>query len=66
MLHPNRRMPFLENKGPSTIMKSILFAVAGICAAAAGWIVWGPKRMEPVQQLAESLEHAWADHHTVA
>lgn len=48
------------------IMKNVTFAIAGICAAAVGWIVWGPKRIAPVQRLAESLEMAWTDHHTVA
>jgi hypothetical protein len=45
-------------------MKSFLWAVGGLCAAAAGWIVLGKKRIEPVQELAKKLEHAWADHHT--
>ena len=45
-------------------MKKVLWAMAGICAAGAGWIVWGPKRVKPVQDLADQLESAWADHHT--
>ncbi len=45
-------------------MKKFLWAVGGVCAAAAGWIVLGKKRIEPVQELAQQLEHAWADHHT--
>lgn len=47
-------------------MKSALFAIAGLCAAAVGWIVWGPKRAAPLEKLAENLEMAWADHHTVS
>jgi len=45
-------------------MKNLIWVVSGVCAAAAGWIVWGPKRVEPLQELAHQLEHAWADHHT--
>ena len=45
-------------------MKGFLLMVGGVCAAAAGWIVWGPKRVEPVLELAHQLENAWADHHT--
>ncbi|MEO6910584.1 MAG: hypothetical protein ABI158_06645 [Edaphobacter sp.] len=36
----------------------------GLCAAATCFLVWGPKRMKPVQELAERLEVAWSDHHT--
>jgi hypothetical protein len=46
-------------------MKNFLWVVGGFCAAAAGFIVWGPKRVKPVQELAERLEMAWGDHHTV-
>ena len=46
-------------------MKNLLLVIGGICAAAAGIIVWGPKRVEPVEELAHKLENAWADHHTV-
>lgn len=46
-------------------MKNLLLVIGGICAAAAGFIVWGPKRVEPVRELAHQLENAWADHHTV-
>ena len=47
-------------------MKKALFLVGGVCAAAAGFLVWGKKRREPVEELAHKLEEAWADHHTVA
>lgn len=45
-------------------VKSTLLLVGGICAAAAGWLVWGPKRVSQVEDLAHQLEGAWADHHT--
>jgi cbb3-type cytochrome oxidase cytochrome c subunit len=45
-------------------MKRILWTVGGICAAAAGILVWGSKRTPDVEQLAHRLEDAWADHHT--
>ncbi len=47
-------------------MKKVLFAVGGLCAAAAGFLVLNGKRVEPVQELAHRLEEAWADHHTTA
>jgi len=46
-------------------MKSFFWLVGGVCAAAAGFLVWGTKRREPVVELAHRLEEAWADHHTV-
>jgi hypothetical protein len=46
-------------------MKSVLWTIAGFCAAAAGLLVWGPKRTQPVELLAHRLEEAWADHHTI-
>lgn len=46
-------------------MKSFLWLVGGVCAAAAGFLVWGAKRREPVEHLAHSLEEAWAGHNTV-
>ncbi|MDQ2834563.1 MAG: hypothetical protein M3Y50_12635 [Acidobacteriota bacterium] len=47
-------------------MKNILWLVGGFCAAATCFLVWGPKRTEPVELLAHRLEEAWADHHTIA
>ena len=47
-------------------MKNFLWMVTGLCAAAVGIVLWGPKRTQPVQELAHRLEEAWADHHTVA
>jgi hypothetical protein len=46
-------------------MKSVLWWVGGFCAAAAGFLVLGAKRTPTVDDLAVSLEEAWADHHTV-
>ncbi len=46
-------------------MKKFLWMAGGLCVASACFIVWGPKRMKPVQELAERLEVAWSDHHTV-
>lgn len=46
-------------------MKNFLWLVAGVCAATAGFLVWGPKRSQPVQELAHRLEEAWANNHTV-
>ncbi len=45
-------------------MKKVLWLVGGIAAAAAGFLVLGRKRVEPVEELAHRLENAWADHHT--
>ncbi|HMG03745.1 MAG TPA: hypothetical protein VK596_11460 [Edaphobacter sp.] len=47
-------------------MKNLLWMGFGLCAAAAGVVMWGPKRAVPVQDLAHRLELAWSDHHTVA
>ncbi len=46
-------------------MKSFLWTLSGFCAAAVCFLVWAPRRGEPVQELAHKLEEAWADHHTV-
>lgn len=46
-------------------MKNFAFTVAGLCAAAAGFLIWSRKQQSrPVEALAHSLEEAWADHHT--
>jgi len=44
-------------------MKRLIWAIGGMCAAAAGLLVWGPKRTPKVDNLAPSLEDTWADHH---
>ncbi len=46
-------------------MKRLLFVMGGVCAAAAGFLIIGSKRRQPVDELAHRLEAAWADHHTV-
>ena len=46
-------------------MKSVLWMVGGICAAAAGYMLMGNRRLKEVQGMAHKLEEAWADHHTV-
>jgi hypothetical protein len=51
-------------KGRSKSMKSIIWTVGGICAAAAGIILWETIRNPRVEVLAHRLEDAWADHHT--
>lgn len=46
-------------------MKKYVWTIAGLCAAAAGFLVLGRSRQgEPVEELAHRLEDAWADHHT--
>jgi hypothetical protein len=45
-------------------MKSLVWAVAGFCAAAAGLLVWGSRRTPSVDELALKLEDAWADDNT--
>lgn len=45
-------------------MKGMLYFTVGLCAAAIGIIIWGPRRTVPVQDLANRLQLAWADHHT--
>jgi len=46
-------------------MKNLLWMLTGICTAAAGIILWAPRRTQPVEELAHRLEVAWADNHTV-
>ena len=45
-------------------MKRVLWMIGGICAAAAGIIVYQRNRTPKVEELAHRLEDAWADHHT--
>lgn len=45
-------------------MKKMVWLVGGFAAAAAGFLVWGRRRTQPVEELAHRLEEAWADHHT--
>ena len=50
-----------EDEGTGSL-KKWAWLVGGLCAAAAGFLVWGPKRMKPVQDLAHRLEEAWEEH----
>ena len=45
-------------------MKRLIWALGGMCAAAAGVLVWGAVRTPKVEVLAHQLEDAWADHNT--
>jgi len=45
-------------------MKRFLLSVGGFCAAAAGLLVWRSKRTPNVDELAHTLQDAWADRHT--
>ncbi len=47
-------------------MKKILFVIGGVCAAAAGFLVFGTKRMQPVHVMEYQVEAAWIDHPPVA
>jgi hypothetical protein len=47
-------------------MKQVIWTIGGICAAAAGILVWNRSRPADAEQLAHKLEAAWADHHTTA
>ncbi len=46
-------------------MRNLIWAVGGVCAAAAGFLVW-QRRTQPVTVLAHQLQDAWQDHHTHA
>ena len=46
-------------------MKKVIWTISGLCAAAAGFLVWSrSQQAQPVEDLAHRLEEAWADHHT--
>ena len=45
-------------------MKNCIFAIAGICAAAAGLLVWGAKRTPNLQDIPPSFDEPWADGQT--
>ncbi len=42
-------------------MKKTLWWVGGFCAAAAGFLVLGARRVQPVEALAQEPEAAWTD-----
>ncbi|MGD0648630.1 MAG: hypothetical protein ABR971_11610 [Acidobacteriaceae bacterium] len=46
-------------------MKNVVFLVTGLAAALVGFFVWDRNRVQPVEELAQRLEAAWSDHHTV-
>lgn len=46
-------------------MKRVIWTVGGICAAAAGIILFNSSRSTDVEVLAHRLEDAWAPHNTV-
>jgi hypothetical protein len=45
-------------------MKRPILALCGLCAAAAGFLVWKLKPTPNIQELARPLEDEWADHRT--
>ncbi len=45
-------------------MKKAFLLTCGLCAAAAGFLMWNKKQRAPVDELARRLQDAWADHHT--
>lgn len=45
-------------------MKRTMLFIGGICAAAVGFLIWRGGRTPNVEELAHTLEEAWADHHT--
>ncbi len=51
--------------GERNAMKKALWWVGGFCAAAAGFLVLGARRVQPVEALTQELEEAWTDSHTV-
>ena len=54
---------FLEI-GEEDAMKKTLWLVGGFCAAAAGFLVLGARRVPPVEALTQELEEAWTDNPT--
>ncbi len=46
-------------------MKYFVWIMCGLGVAAASFLVWNTRRTPPVQELAERLEMAWADNHTI-
>jgi hypothetical protein len=53
----------IRNKGAG--MKNLVWLATGLAAALVGFFVWDRNRVQPVEELAQRLEAAWADHHTV-
>ena len=42
-------------------VKKILWVLGGMCAAAAGFLAWGARRSEPVEDLARRADEAKPD-----
>jgi hypothetical protein len=42
-------------------MKKMFWLVGGLCAAAAGFLAWGARRSEPVEDLAQRTEEPKRD-----
>ena len=53
--HPSRQHAVLGEKGEHE-MKSVILAIVGVCAAAAGLLVWGSKRTPGIEELGRQLE----------
>jgi hypothetical protein len=51
--------------GKEDAMKKALWWVGGFCAAAAGFLVLGARRVQPVEALTQEPEEAWTDNQTV-
>ena len=67
MLQPaaciQRHMASADEEDESTgSLKKWAWLAVGLCAAATGFLVWGPKRVKPVQDLAQRMEEAWEEH----
>jgi hypothetical protein len=47
-------------------MDKYLLIAGGVCAAIAAALIGWRRRDTDVHELADELENAWADHHTIA
>lgn len=63
--HASRIQRWKQDGKGDRVMKNIFWLIGGFCAAAAGFLFFGPQRIQPVELLAHRLEEAWSDHHTV-
>jgi hypothetical protein len=54
----------LKDKGAA--MKRLVWFVGAMCAAAAGFLVIGSRRVGPVEDAAQSQQDGWSEHHTTA
>ncbi|NYF79227.1 hypothetical protein [Granulicella arctica] len=45
-------------------MKKVLWMVGGLCAATAGFLVFGARCVRPVDEIVPQPEEAWTDHIT--